>query len=194
MAQPVRIRRVRDWYSLPAGQGCKFSVAQVERCKFGGRRKILLFPRLVFRKVRSLNAPGRAVEDFQVETIADARLPARAQIAVVFRLDFSGQIQDHATARKHFLKEFDRCQPTHWRWMLPEVFQVRTAIGDDWHVGIDGNAAYFAAATRRRRAFSASAASPKASPMKLVGQFSIFPKRSNCSRSKVDPRSVMSQK
>ena len=108
MAQPVRIRRVRDWYSLPAGQGCKFSVAQVERCKFGGRGKILVFPRLVSREMHSLNAPGSAVEDFQVEPIADARLPARAQIAVVFGLDFSGQIQDHATARKYLLKEFDR--------------------------------------------------------------------------------------
>jgi len=194
MDQPIRICRVCNRDPLPASQCCELSVVRVKQCKFGRFGKIFVFPRLVFRERYSLDAPRSAVEDFQVEPVTDPGLSARAQVPVIFGLDLSRQIQDYAAPRQRLLKKFDRGQPTHWRCMLAAVFRVRTAIGDDWHIGIDGNTAYCAAAMRRRRAFSASAASPNASPMKLVGQFSIFPKRSNCSRSSIDPRSVTSQK
>jgi len=113
MDQPVRVCRVGDRYPLPAAQCCELSVARVERCKLGGVGKIFVLSRLVFREVDSFDPSGSAIEDFQIEPVADARLPAWPQIPVVFRLDLSGQIQDHATSCEHVLQKFDRCQPTH---------------------------------------------------------------------------------
>ena len=112
MDQPIRICRVCNRDPLPASQCCELSVVRVKQCKFGRFGKIFVFPRLVFRERYSLDAPRSAVEDFQIESIADAWLPARTEIAMVFALYISGQIQDYAPAREHLLKEFDRCQPT----------------------------------------------------------------------------------
>jgi hypothetical protein len=194
MVQPIRIGRIRNRYALTMRQGSKFSVAEVERHKLRGVRKIFVFPVLVPRKVNPLDAAGGAIENLEVEPITDARLPSWAQISVVFGLYLARQIQNDATAFQDVLQELDRGKPAHRRRVLSSALRVCSPIGDDRHVGIDSKASYCAAASRRRRAFSASAASPNASPMKLFGQFSIFPRRSNCSLSRVEPRSVILQK
>ena len=114
MDQPVQVCRVSDRYPSSAGQCCELSVARVERCKLGGYGKIFVLPRIVSQKRHSLDGPRCAIEDFEIEPIADTGLPAGAQISMVLGLDLSCHIQDHAPSHENLLQEFDRRQPAHW--------------------------------------------------------------------------------
>jgi hypothetical protein len=83
---------------------------------------------------------------------------------VIFSLHVSFDVQQNASIGKDALEEADCLKPS-LDGRLPRVLWGWPTIRDDWHIRVHDEAAH-SAATRCRRARSASAVSPNASPIK----------------------------
>jgi hypothetical protein len=195
MLQPITICSIDHRRPSASRERDEFSVAAIEVRIDQLARTIDEFPLLCLGQIDASDPPWRAVQNLEIETIADAGLSARIEMAMVLSLNFSSHIDKHTSSLQNITKKFDRLDATVGR-RNSFIFWAATAVCDDRNIGVDDIIRHSAAFTfvRLRRASSASAASLNASPMNFSGQFLILPRRSTSSGTSVDTPRGASQK
>ena len=119
----------------------KLPVALIEVREFVNIGEIFIFTCVSHRQMYSLDASWGAVEDLEIEPIADSGLAMRLKVPMIFGHDGSGEVHDDAAMCEYLLKKLDYCQSAFERWFLAIAFK-KSAVSDDRHVGIDGQTAY----------------------------------------------------
>lgn len=99
MLEPIAVRRVGDRSPGFAGECRELDVAPVELGQARICREIGEAAVVELRQLDPLYAPGRALDDLLVESVADAWLARGAELAAILRLDLAGEVdEDTATA------------------------------------------------------------------------------------------------